>query len=100
MFLFYLFPVTKRFKRGQEPRNSKAYHLFSHIFLPPFACIIIITLTGPYGPCVICIITVQNNNNKKMFMEGRRVGSMQSLIVKVAYFKSIFELAGRNYFQS
>ena len=55
MFFSSVFPVCQAFKPEQELRNTKLYHLFSHIFLPPFARIIIITLTGPLGLCVIQI---------------------------------------------
>ena len=51
--LFYFRLVPEAFKCEPMHRNGKPYHLFSHIFLPPFVYIISITHAGLADPCVI-----------------------------------------------
>ena len=54
--LFYFRLVPEAFKCEPMHRKGKPYHLFSHIFLPPFVYIISITHAGLADPCVIGII--------------------------------------------
>ena len=54
--LFYFRLVPEAFKCEPMHRKGKPYHLFSHIFLPPFVYIISITHAGLADPCVIGIL--------------------------------------------
>ena len=61
--LFYFRLVPEAFKCEPMHRKGKPYHLFSHIFLPPFVYIISITHAGLADPCVIGIIIKKFDSN-------------------------------------
>ena len=61
--LFYFRLVPEAFNCEPVHRKGKPYHLFSHMFLPPFAHIISITHAGLADPCVIGIqIQIDNKS--------------------------------------
>ena len=59
--LFYFRLVPEAFKCEPMHRKGKPYHLFSHIFLPPFVYIISITHAGLADPCVIGIFIARGS---------------------------------------
>jgi len=93
-YVFHFRLVPEAFNREPMHRKGKPYHLFSHIFLPPFAHIISITHAGLVDPCVIGIIF---HKLRSKYMRKQMVDF--NAIISNIYFDRAKDIEGHNCYE-